>query len=344
MRGGAGTGLHEGPYERDPYARGSRDPAPYGDGTRQPLRARWDPTAPDTQRASRRPTRNVRKQTRLGRFVSTYGWRAYAIPVLAVVTMLVVADAVRGQPDVVAGPDAGITQEAEPALDPGTPPAADGDFAASLPSGVLPDGGPFTERGAGTWRVVPGTTERIGQGTEREFTYTVEIEDGVDTSGFGGDDSVARMVDQTLANPKSWIGDERFAFSRVDTGEPDFRVSLTSHLTVRDTCGYAIPLETSCYDPDISRVVLNEARWVRGAVAFQGDIGSYRQYLVNHEIGHAIGYAAHQPCETQDGLAPIMMQQSFGTANDAIADLDPGGVVPRDGLVCRFNPWPYPRA
>ncbi len=39
-----------------------------------------------------------------------------------------------------------------------------------------------------------------------------------------------------------------------------------------------------------------------------------------------------------------MMQQSFGTANDDIAGLDPEGVVPRDGLTCRFNPWPYPRA
>ena len=39
-----------------------------------------------------------------------------------------------------------------------------------------------------------------------------------------------------------------------------------------------------------------------------------------------------------------MMQQTFGTANNDIASLDPDGVVPANGLVCRFNPWPYPRA
>ena len=90
-------------------------------------------------------------------------------------------------------------------------------------------------------------------------------------------------------------------------------------------------------------MVLDDARWVRGATSFQGDIGSYRQYQVNHEIGHAVGYREHQPCEIDGGLAPIMMQQTFGTANDEIATLDPDGIVPADGKVCRFNPWPFPR-
>jgi uncharacterized protein DUF3152 len=38
-----------------------------------------------------------------------------------------------------------------------------------------------------------------------------------------------------------------------------------------------------------------------------------------------------------------MMQQTFGTANNDIAALDPRGVVPMDGKICHFNPWPYPR-
>ncbi|OOL28546.1 membrane protein, partial [Rhodococcus rhodochrous] len=37
----------------------------------------------------------MRRQTRLGRFVATYGWRAYAIPVLAVLTVIVLVDALR---------------------------------------------------------------------------------------------------------------------------------------------------------------------------------------------------------------------------------------------------------
>ena len=83
--------------------------------------------------------------------------------------------------------------------------------------------------------------------------------------------------------------------------------------------------------------------WVRGAVPFQGDIGSYRQYLINHEVGHAIGYTTHEPCERNGALAPIMMQQTFSTSDNDAARFDPESVNP-DGKTCRFNPWPYPIA
>jgi hypothetical protein len=194
---------------------------------------------------------------------------------------------------------------------------------------------------------VPGTTPKVGQGTAKSFTYTVEVEDGIDTTGFGGDDGFARMVSETLANPKSWTHNPQFAFTRIDNGAPDFRISLSSPITVREGCGYDIQLETSCYNPayldNQPRVLINEARWVRGAVPFQGDVGSYRQYLVNHEVGHAIGYPRHEPCGDNGALAPVMMQQTFSTNNNDDARFDPESVKP-DGKTCRFNPWPYPIA
>jgi hypothetical protein len=90
-------------------------------------------------------------------------------------------------------------------------------------------------------------------------------------------------------------------------------------------------------------VLLNEARWVRGAVPFQGDVGAYRQYLVNHEVGHAIGYQRHEPCGASDQLAPVMMQQTFSTNDNDNARFDPEWVKP-DGKTCKPNPWPYPIA
>jgi hypothetical protein len=183
------------------------------------------------------------------------------------------------------------------------------------------------------------------------FNYTVEVEDGIDTAPFGGDEAFARMVSETLSNPKSWTHNPEFAFVRVDATsgiEPDFRVSLTSPMTVRQACGYEIQLEASCYNPAYGpnaepRVIINEARWVRGAVPFQGDIGSYRQYLINHEVGHGIGYSRHEPCAENGALAPIMMQQTFTTSNADAARFDPETVQP-DDKTCRFNPWPYPIA
>ena len=97
----------------------------------------------------------------------------------------------------------------------GAPPKGLTQFDANLPTGMLPEGGPFTEAGAKTWHIVPGMEPKVGQ-ADKVFTYTVEVEDGVDTASYGGDDSFARMVSQTLANKKSWTHDPRFAFQRVD--------------------------------------------------------------------------------------------------------------------------------
>ncbi len=328
------------------------------DDQREPLRAQRDPLADDQgrPRANRDEHQQWRKQTWLGRFVSTYGWRAYALPILAVVTCIVLYQTVTGTGTTPIAVNAEGPVQGPPTIDApstgivGAPPKGLTEFDANLPTGILPGGGPFTQAGAKTWHIVPGTSPKIGQGTDRTFTYSVEVEDGLDTASFGGDEGFARMVSETLANPKSWTHNAQFAFLRVDNdseGPPDFRVSLTSPLTIREGCGYDIPLEASCYNPaylgDQARVFINEARWVRGATSFQGDIGSYRQYVVNHEVGHAIGYRQHEPCPENGALAPIMMQQTFSTSNNDGARFDPESVK-ADNLTCRFNPWPYPIA
>lgn len=322
----------------------------------QPLRAQRDPLAEGTgrPRSNRDEHRRIRKQSWLGRFIATYGWRAYALPALGVITIVVMVKAVTGTSTpagetAVAGPPT-IGSSGTTII--GAPPRGLTEFDANLPAGMLPAGGAFTEAGEKTWRIVPGTTEKVGEGSAKTFTYTVEIENGVDTSSFGGDEGFARMVTETLDNPKSWTHNPQFAFRRIDTvtatQKPDFRVSLTSPMTVREGCGYEIEIETSCYNPIYGpdaepRVFLNSARWVRGAVPFQGDIGSYRQYLINHEVGHAIGYTTHEPCDKNGGLAPIMMQQTFSTSDNDASRFDPGSVKP-DNKTCRFNPWPYPIA
>jgi hypothetical protein len=170
------------------------------DEWREPLRAQRDPLAEDSGRvrSNRDEHQRWRKQTWLGRFVSTYGWRAYALPLLVVLTAVVVYQTVTGTS--VAPPAA---EEEGPVQGPptigmastaivGAPPKGLTQFDANLPTGILPEGGPFTEAGARTWHVVPGTAPQVGEGTSKVFTYTVEVEDGVDTTTFGGDDGFAR--------------------------------------------------------------------------------------------------------------------------------------------------------
>lgn len=315
-----------------------RERAPYYPPRAEPLRAPWDPeeSGPGRRRSVPGGRDHLRRQTALGRFVTTWGWRAYAIPVLVVLTALVIADSVWNPREAETDTAAGAGTETPVVVGgpgPGIPPP---------PSGLLPDGAPFIEEGTGEYRVVPGATDRVGRPSAEFFTYTVEVEEGVDTVEFGGDDAVARMVDATLANPMSWTGDGAVAFQRVDGEDAAFRVSLASPMTVRENCGYDIEVEASCFNSTTGRVYLNLARWVRGARSFQGDIGSYRQYLVNHEVGHAIGHPMHEPCPADGALAPIMMQQTFGVTNADIFRLDPEGVVPDNDDTCRYNAWPFP--
>lgn len=218
---------------------------------------------------------------------------------------------------------------------------ADGHVAATIAAGALPAGANFVAAGTGTWHVVPGTAPTFGTG-EEAHTYSIEVEDGIQSTD--QDIAFANAVDAILADPRSWIGGGRVSLTRVDSGDPDFRISLTSQMTVRspDQCGWDVPLEASCFNSYAGRVFINDARWVRGAMSYGGDLQSYRYYAVNHEVGHALGNR-HEPCPGTGQPAPVMMQQSWSTSDDDLSLLDPQ-TIPRDGNVCVANPYPFPGA
>lgn len=332
----------------------SRQPSGTGRRTSaEPLAAAWRPDP----RGDGRP-RSTRRRRGLRRLAHTYGWRLYALPVLVVVTVLVLVDTLgdSGGGASAAGQQTGA-QSSSGAPDseqpPATPDATEqpaGPIDVNVPSAVLPNGGAFTQAGARTWHVVPGAGAKVGTGTKL-YTYSVEVEDGLEPTAFGGDEAFAKLVDETLADPRGWTSEGKVAVQRVDPGQnPTFRISLTSPDTVHsgDVCGYSIKAESSCYRRgEPNRVVINLARWVRGAVAFGGDMLTYRQYAINHEVGHAFNNG-HRGCEAEGALAPVMMQQSFGVANNYVAELnrqvgnrDP---INPDGKTCKPNAWPNPQA
>lgn len=299
------------------------------------------------------------REAALARYARELGWRAYAIPVLVVITVWVLVDVFsapadrgaqdsgsvnstaqstdRGDATDTAGTDGGRRPGPDPADSP----------RQQLPVDQLPPGGPYAEQGGGTYRVVGAPGLAAGEGAEQVVRFVVEVEDGVDTSGSGGDDALSAMIDATLANPKSWINDPAFRFEHVGPGDdPDMRIQLTSVGTTREVCGGRdLEMETSCHirvDGE-SRVIINESRWVRGAAPFNGDLGSYRQYLINHEVGHGLGFAEHEACSAEGELAPIMMQQTLSLNNAELYAFSPEEVYPDENVTCQYNPWPYPR-
>jgi hypothetical protein len=155
-------------------------------------------------------------------------------------------------------------------------------------------------------------------GTGYLYCYIVETEGGlgVDRRAF------ALLVESVLSSPKGWGGDGTRAFQRVSTGPVSFRVTLASPGTTDRLCA---PLVTngiySCHQGE--RAVLNSWRWTNGADSFGTDLDGYRRYMINHEVGHALG-KGHLYCTSAGAPAPIMMQQTKGV----------GGCTP--------NPWPLP--
>lgn len=256
-----------------------------------------------------------------------YGWRAYALPVLAIVTVLALIPGV-GRPD---GGSAASRSEAPVAA----PPTASGDGQVKVDqtggnavgtvedAAALPPGDPYTEQGNGTFSTVAGAGPVVGTGALRR--YSVEYENGITGLDMT---AIAATIEATLSDPRSWTGDGAFSLQRVDSGPVDFRITITSSITVRGLCGYEQQIETSCFDPRSGRVVLNDSRWVRGAMAYANDIDTYRVYMVNHESGHALGFEHVYTC-LPSGKAPIMMQQTIT-------------VQAENGQMCQPNPWPHP--
>ncbi|WP_164545181.1 DUF3152 domain-containing protein [Antribacter gilvus] len=164
--------------------------------------------------------------------------------------------------------------------------------------------------------IAAGGTEPPGPG--KVWTVRVEVEKGlpVDVGVF------ADAVLATLNDPRGWSQVDGVTFARTDGDAPDARVVLTSPATTDTLCA---PLDTgghlSCGMGNAA--VLNFGRWVNGAEAFGDDVVTYRQYLVNHEVGHVLGHH-HAQCPAPGALAPVMVQQTLST----------GGCLP--------NGWPRP--
>jgi hypothetical protein len=207
-------------------------------------------------------------------------------------------------PSATAGPAAESTTAVP---EPEAPSAADRE-AGILRRTVVP-------AGSGEFDVAPGSSPAPGTGEVR--TVRVEVERGlpVDRGRF------AAFVLATLNDGRSWAHDGAMTFARTD-GDAPITVVLASPDTTARLCG---PADTrgdlSCRNGP--RVILTFHRWVNGTDEYAGNLTGYRQYVVNHEVGHALG-RGHERCPRPGRPAPVMQQQTLGLFG------------------CAQNPWPYP--
>lgn len=121
-------------------------------------------------------------------------------------------------------------------------------------------------------------------------------------------DEFAEGVAATLGDARGWPA-AGLAFAVVDD-DWDITVVLAQPKTTDALCA---PLRTggtfSCGRR--GRAVINARRWLHGAAGYRGKLDEYRTYVINHEVGHLLGFD-HRPCKAKRRPAPVMSQQTKG--------------------------------
>ncbi|WP_308166241.1 DUF3152 domain-containing protein [Actinomadura sp. NEAU-AAG7] len=171
---------------------------------------------------------------------------------------------------------------------------------------------------AGSYARVPGTAAPPAGARGTLVRYGVEVERGLPLDGA----EFAAEVHRVLNDPRGWGHGGVMRFERVADGPVRFRVALSSPAMTDRMCAPLVTGgELSCGHGD--RSVINARRYGEGAASYGADLASYREYLIGHEVGHALGHG-HAGCPGRGRRAPVMVQQSKSLYG------------------CRANPWPHP--
>ena len=124
-------------------------------------------------------------------------------------------------------------------------------------------------------------------------------------------DCIGNLITSILNDTRGWVKVTEKEFQLVEGTEKEFEFIFASPEKTDELC---YPLETngiySCRNED--QIIINFFRWVNGAFDFGSDLETYRLYLINHEVGHILGWG-HVGCPKEGALAPVMMQQSKST-------------------------------
>ncbi|MEU5955663.1 DUF3152 domain-containing protein [Streptomyces sp. NPDC047525] len=180
---------------------------------------------------------------------------------------------------------------------------------------------------SGDFDAMAGFDKAPGKG--QKFRYRVDVEKGMGLDG----ELFASAVQKTLNDDRSWAHGGGRTFERISSGKPDFVITLASPGTTGKWCAKSgldtLEENVSCDSAATDRVMINAYRWAQGAKTYGDRIHPYRQMLINHEVGHRLGFN-HTDCTKDGDLAPVMQQQTK--------------FLDHDGIKCKANPWAFPKS
>lgn len=147
-------------------------------------------------------------------------------------------------------------------------------------------------------------------------------------------ESLAKKVREVLNDPRGWnkYGYEFTEHSNNEKSSRILNIILVTADKAKRQCGSRLG-GFSCYSPDENVIYLNLDNWM-GKSASSLPLDRYRTYVINHEVGHRLGFGhpAERNCQTNSYCnahkgAPgsVMIQMTRG----------PDWVAP-----CTENEWP----
>jgi hypothetical protein len=138
-----------------------------------------------------------------------------------------------------------------------------------------------------------------------------------------------KFIKRTLDDPRGHAGNGHCFRRCQKPHRPDVIVRLTPRDVMDELFGGKL---ANLSVTDVSRrprkIYIDHINWQTIPKGFTGCHTTYKQYLLQHEVGHAIGILRHDhPLhdQTHTGKCPVMYQQTKGTS------------------MCEPNPWLYPK-
>ncbi|MEV4345429.1 DUF3152 domain-containing protein [Actinoplanes sp. NPDC049596] len=244
------------------------------------------------------------------------GWRRWWIALFALVIVVGAGFAVGRRLEQGNPASAAPSVSSAPVImaEPSSAPPSLESTAKPSPTATTTKATPPPTHGSGVFMYAATRGPVLGaKGPLRRFKVAVERGSGENLTEF------TAAVTTTLGDKRSWTGPGRLRLQQVPGAE---KADFVVFLATRDTAGRmclqggtnirvgGVPY-TSCRTT--GRAIINLDRWRLSSPPYlkaKVPLGTYRQYVINHEVGHELGHH-HQGCPKAGGPAPVMVQQTL---------------------------------